>query len=47
MTQRNDGRGEINSLQNHFTAYLTVSDYAAMLTGSAAQSFLGKGLNLI
>lgn len=25
MTQRNDGRGEINSLQNHFTAYLTVA----------------------
>ena len=25
MTQRNDGRGEINSLQNPFTAYLTVA----------------------
>ena len=25
MYQRNDGRGEVNSLQNHFTAYLSVA----------------------
>ncbi len=25
MYRRNDGRGEVNSLQNHFTAYLSVA----------------------
>ena len=27
MKRRNNGRGEINTLQNHFTAYLTKRKY--------------------